>query len=121
MKNTIGMASILAILLATQASSAELFKCVDTTGRVTYVQHQCPNTPAQIDSIDVNNLPPSGAGKPSQMADPAILDTPHKSTVTIVESAPKPKSFTTNSQIGSEIEADHAARAQRAESQHTYP
>ena len=116
MKNTIGLIAILATLLVAQAHSDQMFRCVEPSGHVTFVQHRCPDTALDYNMIDVNNLPPSGAGTPAQMADPAILDKQQSVKVTIVNSAPEAKSFSGNTTTQSNIESRRAARNQRIES-----
>jgi len=119
MKSMIGLTSTLAILFAAQAHADEIVKCASPSGQVTFVQHQCPHNADPIDWIDVNNLPPSGAGIPTQMADPAILKNRPTVNITVVDSGPKPRDMSAQSPIQKEMEASRAARAERMKNEST--
>jgi len=119
MKNMIGLTSTLAILFAVQAHADEILRCESPSGHVTFAQHHCPDSAQPIDWIDVNNLPPSGAGTPIQMADPAILDNRQTVKVTVVDSGPKPRDLSAQSPIQQEMEAKRKARAERMKNEST--
>lgn len=119
MKSMIGLTGTLALLFAVQAHADEMVKCVDPAGHATYVQHQCPDSAVPSDWIDVNNLPPSGAGIPTQMADPAILENRQTVKVTVVDSGPKPRDLSPQSPIQQEMAAKRAARAERMKNEAT--
>jgi hypothetical protein len=119
MKSMIGVTSTLAILFAVQVHSDEMTKCISPSGQVTYVQHQCPHGAYPNDWIDVNNLPPSGAGMPTQMADPAILENRPTVQVNVIDSGPKPRDMSPQSPIQKEMEAKRNARAERMKNEAT--
>ena len=59
-----------AALLAGDAYSATMFKCVDAKGRVTFTQANCPDSHELDDVVSVHNSAPSGTSAPVQMAAP---------------------------------------------------
>lgn len=119
MKNMIGLTGTLAMLFAVQVHSDEMTKCISPQGQVTYVQHQCPHGAYPNEWIDVNNLPPSGAGMPTQMADPAILENRSTMQVNVIDSGPKPRDMSAQSPIQKEMEAARKARAERMKNEAT--
>lgn len=119
MKSMIGLTGTLAILFAVQSHSDEMIKCVDPSGNATFVQHQCPDRAVPTNWIDVNNLPPSGAGTPSRMADPAILENKQTVKFTVVDSGPKPRDLSPQSPIQQEMQSQRDARAQRMKNEST--
>ncbi|MFG5864449.1 DUF4124 domain-containing protein [Metapseudomonas sp. CR1201] len=58
----------MATYLAQPAYSATVFKCVDSKGKVTFTQANCPDEHALDDVVTAHNPSPSGSSAPVQMA-----------------------------------------------------
>lgn len=62
------IASLLCLLFIAEGHTATVFRCVDSSGRVTFTQQNCPESHSLEAAVSAYNPAPSGSSAPTQMA-----------------------------------------------------